>query len=732
MATNIFEDFDEESQNQLAGLKMLDFEQVMGNRQNSSFQSISKNNSFEERSNGYSEKSPFGDGSVFYNTLKGDFYDGYVDFIKVLLRIGAIIPDSYEDIESRGIRLDEVEIVTQVPIKAFNYLEFIDADLRTVNYWEHRENTFLGQAFLNKKIAFLDTEKIFLGTNGSGISRYSLYIPYANDSNVSLNNPNIDYLEQNAAIKLKYLGIDALITIFSFLNESKRFLYLERIYNSIAKEIERTILSDPFALSTISEFPLELLKYFKIKTLETIIFYILRDVVNDDKEAVLLKLFKAFYVNEVFNPDTFLTKLLTEKIDGQIALIKLYDKMNDWGGENNFSKMIFELTKIWMLSSYSDKDNKIYKNYPPTPNLVYNQKIIAGFRNDDLDFEFKENGDIRILESEFGFNIPGLTSYTHHHPFQPVALVELGEKTIEDLVLAEGVPIPAFYLKAFDDKAAWENFEKGLWLIVDIASTFTGIGNLTKLRYLVKASKLMKLKTVFGVIQVASSVTSIGLALIENSNNRELVNKIRSYLFWAEICTLGADELATRILTKQAVEARTVLAEYRTMAKNKKQLGEIDEFGGHLDEIVTKGIFSKIVGKPISSDLLKKLQIEFEKIGGELKFDEESFAYIASREKVMNVKIEAITYNEELILLNKNASTSAVYEELIHAEQFRKGKYNDWANRYGAEAAENLMEKEAAEELLRNASMWKIPNNEIELIKERLEFFKGELKRLKI
>lgn len=48
MATNIFEDFDEEGQNQLAGLKMLDFEQVIGNRQNSEFQSISKNNSFEE------------------------------------------------------------------------------------------------------------------------------------------------------------------------------------------------------------------------------------------------------------------------------------------------------------------------------------------------------------------------------------------------------------------------------------------------------------------------------------------------------------------------------------------------------------------------------------------------------------------------------------------------------------------------------------------------------------
>ena len=67
MATNIIEDFDEESQNQLVGLKMLDFEQVMENRQNSSFQSVIKNKSFEERSNEYSKKSPFGEGSVFYN-----------------------------------------------------------------------------------------------------------------------------------------------------------------------------------------------------------------------------------------------------------------------------------------------------------------------------------------------------------------------------------------------------------------------------------------------------------------------------------------------------------------------------------------------------------------------------------------------------------------------------------------------------------------------------------------
>lgn len=67
MATDILDDLDTESQNQLQGLKMIDFEEAMGNRQNSSFQSIIGNKGFEERSNEFSENSFFGTGSVFYN-----------------------------------------------------------------------------------------------------------------------------------------------------------------------------------------------------------------------------------------------------------------------------------------------------------------------------------------------------------------------------------------------------------------------------------------------------------------------------------------------------------------------------------------------------------------------------------------------------------------------------------------------------------------------------------------
>lgn len=141
-------------------------------------------------------------------------------------------------------------------------------------------------------------------------------------------------------------------------------------------------------------------------------------------------------------------------------------------------------------------------------------------------------------------------------------------------------------------------------------------------------------------------------------------------------------------------------------------------------------LFSKIKGKPISKKLLKELQDDFKKTGGDLVYDENSFEYIASREKIYNEEIEALTFNEELIYLNKNVTTSAVYEELIHAEQFRSGKYNTWVNKYNNIIAENLMEKEAAEELLENSIKWKLPKEEIKLIEERLEYFKNELKRL--
>ncbi|WP_407509079.1 phage tail family protein [Elizabethkingia anophelis] len=188
----------------------------------------------------------------------------------------------------------------------------------------------------------------------------------------------------------------------------------------------------------------------------------------------------------------------------------------------------------------------------------------------------------------------------------------------------------------------------------------------------------------------------------------------------------------------EVVDSASTSAERRVKERQKVQQKRIEEKRNESERKKLERenkkkrieIFSKIRGVPINKKLLKELQEEFRRLGGEMVYSEESFQYIASREKVYNEQIEALTFNESTIFLNKDVTTSAVYEELIHAKQFREGRYNNWVKEYNNIIAENLMEKEAAEELLEKAAQWKLPKNEIELIKERLEFFKNELKIL--
>ena len=64
-----------------------------------------------------------------------------------------------------------------------------------------------------------------------------------------------------------------------------------------------------------------------------------------------------------------------------------------------------------------------------------------------------------------------------------------------------------------------------------------------------------------------------------------MVGRNSGHLCFKKLCTLGADVLSTKTLSKQASEARTVLATYCTTVKNQKQLDEIDTFERHLDEV---------------------------------------------------------------------------------------------------------------------------------------------------
>lgn len=197
-----------------------------------------------------------------------------------------------------------------------------------------------------------------------------------------------------------------------------------------------------------------------------------------------------------------------------------------------------------------------------------------------------------------------------------------------------------------------------------------------------------------------------------------------------------AEELTEQEAKHISQSAKEALESGKTKEATEQAVKEAEKEIEKIEEVLSpkekkwKELFSTIKGKPINKKLLSKLQKEFAELGGDMRFDKETFEYIAGREKALGVEIEAITLGDDLIMLGPKATTSAVYEELIHARQFRSGIYDEWVNKYGNKIAENLMEKEAAEELLENSIKWKLPKDEIELVKERLNYFINELKVL--
>ena len=93
--------------------------------------------------------------------------------------------------------------------------------------------------------------------------------------------------------------------------------------------------------------------------------------------------------------------------------------------------------------------------------------------------------------------------------------------------------------------------------------------------------------------------------------------------------------------------------------------------------------------KPMPKKQLRKIVKAFKKNGGLIQMNDATDAYLKSK------KAEAITYDEKTILLKQKPGRAAVFEELIHATQYRQGK-ND-----GSYYKRLLCEIEAQEKLIK-------------------------------
>lgn len=73
----------------------------------------------------------------------------------------------------------------------------------------------------------------------------------------------------------------------------------------------------------------------------------------------------------------------------------------------------------------------------------------------------------------------------------------------------------------------------------------------------------------------------------------------------------------------------------------------------------------------MSSEEIDNIVNHFKEQGGIIQMDADTDAYLTLK------KAEAITHNEKTILLKQKPSRASVFEELIHATQFKNGEIEE-------------------------------------------------------
>lgn len=122
---------------------------------------------------------------------------------------------------------------------------------------------------------------------------------------------------------------------------------------------------------------------------------------------------------------------------------------------------------------------------------------------------------------------------------------------------------------------------------------------------------------------------------------------------------------------------------------------------------------------PMPKKKLYALLREFKEIGGSVVMNEESEQHLDY------LGAEASTLNGYLIMLRRNPTRAAVYEELIHARQFRE-KLCD-----GTSESILLNEIAAKKELLERAAEFELTKEEIVQTDAQLKEYISQLCRMK-
>ncbi len=124
-------------------------------------------------------------------------------------------------------------------------------------------------------------------------------------------------------------------------------------------------------------------------------------------------------------------------------------------------------------------------------------------------------------------------------------------------------------------------------------------------------------------------------------------------------------------------------------------------------------------GRGLTQAEVEAITADFRTAGGMVDQSAGAQAYLHARQA------GGLTFNHQTILLPASPTRTAIFEELVHADQFRRGVTIE-AGRGGV----LRFEAEAAETLIRNRHTWQLPPDEVRQVIENLRNIRAEVLRL--
>lgn len=495
--------------------------------------------------------------------------------------------------------------------------------------------------------------------------------------------------DDECALILKFKGIGGLLTFFNqtlfkegfslekgdrenVLRDYFRDQFMDQIIHTLEDNLKnKGTFSYQDAMKTLFYLPQSVAAMFSDDFLWMLLeMAIKRDSLTNKtdlaEENIFVKLIRVILQKE--GKEIKLMNWFLETIkDGDENITKfefIYDRING----DNFIEFVKLINQAWKKSRFIYPDTEQNPEFATTDGLLflpYSSEKTLGFYFSNVKMSFETHHQkgrlIKTLYETGKYKTemrPSLKTDNlvptqvqiidqfWYHPFYPIYLKDI-ENQETDMKLDSIVP--AFMLKANRDKQFWSNVITTAEYAADILTTLSGVGNITKFRYLARVAQLAEVvegasavtkvaravnilryvKGAAGVVELTSGSVNLMLK-ITGARDTEFGESLSKVLFFLELITLSGEltasmKLGLRKSAKEAVEASNgalrvkhpeLFAELYKIAGLKKVYQHIDDFMKtrpkfHDINLVNQLWKEKIINKLLFPINLRKLYFKY-------------------------------------------------------------------------------------------------------------------------